>query len=249
MKYAQWYQASELLWRLPPMRARAFSALRLIRAFLDRCEHPYIAYSAGKDSQALLDLALHVQPGLTVVFHDEDWLPPGTIEQVQATEAHYGIRITRVRERHSADEFFAQYGQWPHCSQPRAVDFEADTWKEIVQHFGFDGVLMGLRSDESVGRYFALKRPLRLTQKDGLWHGSPLYDWTTEQVWAYLAGNNLPIHSAYAQMLDAGIEPYHARIGPLTATRVYNYGALDTVKRLWPSLWNAFAADNPCVSA
>jgi phosphoadenosine phosphosulfate reductase len=246
--YQLWTEASALRWKLPPMRARTYSALRLIRACLSRCQNPYVAFSTGKDSQVVLDLALSIKPDLPVVFHDEDWVLPGTIEQVAATEAHYGIRILRVRERRAADEFYAQYGVWPQVSQPRGVDFEADTWKEIVRHYGFDGVLIGLRADESVRRFFSLKRPLRLVENDGLWHGSPLFDWTTEQVWSYLVGNHAPVHPAYREMIDAGVEPRFARVGPLTAVRVYQYGSLEIVKRLYPSLWNAFVAENPCVA-
>ncbi len=247
MKYMIWYQASALRWRFPPINARMYSARKLIRQFLGRCERPYVAYSGGKDSQVLLDICLSERADVAVVWHDEDWVLPGTTEVVEATERRYGIRIIRVRERHSADEFQAAYGVWPHCAHPRPVDFEADTWKEIVAHYGFDGVLMGLRADESAGRYFALKKPLRLAKKDGLWHCSPLHDWDTETIWAYLVGNNLPLHSAYAAMIDAGIEPEHARVGPLTAVRVYQYGALEAIKRLWPDTWNAFVNDNPCV--
>jgi 3'-phosphoadenosine 5'-phosphosulfate sulfotransferase (PAPS reductase)/FAD synthetase len=247
MDYDTLMAMSKLHWRLPPMRARVNSAQRLVRALLRRTERPYVAYSGGKDSQCLVDIVLRIRPEVQVVFHDEDWLPPGTLEVVEATEKHYGIHILRVRERRSADEFFAEFGTWPTCSNPRPVDFEADTWGEIVGHYGFDGVAMGLRAEESTGRRFALRKPLRKTQ-DGLWHCSPLHDWSAPEVFAYLVGNELPIHPAYAQMINAGMPIERARIGPLTAVRVYQYGLLETTRHLWPELWNAFVTDNPVVA-
>jgi len=247
MNWSTWSKASELRYRFPPMPARIASAQRLLSALFARCERPYVAYSGGKDSQVVLDLAIRLKPDVAVVWHDEDWLLPGTAEFVEGVEQRYGIHILRVRERFAADEFHAAYGVWPRCAHPRPVDFEADRWPEIVAHYGFDGVALGLRSEESAGRYFALKTPLRLTRKDGLWHCSPLHDWTAADVWAYLCGRDCPCHHVYETMIDAGIAPEFARVGPLTATRVYGYGLLDTLKRLWPETWNAFAAENPCV--
>ena len=247
MRWSVWYKTARLRWRLSPMRARVLSARRLLRAFFARVSHPYVAFSGGKDSLVVLDLALQLSPTVQVVWSDEDWLPPGTAEFIETIEGHYGIRIIRARERHGAKEFHALYGVWPVCSAPRPVDFEADTWGEVMEHFGFGGVILGLRRGESAGRHFALRRPLRQCKGDGLWHVAPIYDWSCDEVWSYIAGNDLPVHPAYREMIEAGVEPEHARIGPLTAVRVYQYGMLAFVKQQWPDLWNRFRADNPMV--
>ena len=47
--------------------------------------------------------------------------------------------------------------------------------------------------------------------------------------------------------LDTGAIVNTPAGGHLTAVRVYQYGMLETLKRLWPNTWNAFTQDNPCV--
>jgi 3'-phosphoadenosine 5'-phosphosulfate sulfotransferase (PAPS reductase)/FAD synthetase len=221
MNWDTFARAMTLRYRMPGMKYRVRDANRILMAFLKRSVKPYVSFSAGKDSLVALDMALALRPDIAVVWHDEDWLPPGTVESVEAAEQFYGIRILRVRERHAADEWYARYGQWPHCSQPRVVDFEADTWPEIEDHYGFDGAIIALRGDESKARSLALRYPLRWHKTMGAWRVSPVHDWTYMDVWSYILGRRLPFHPAYRQMIEAGVEPAHARIGPLTATRVY----------------------------
>lgn len=242
-------QAARLHYRLPIMRRRIRDAERILAAFLKRAQRPYLAYSAGKDSLAALDLTLRLHPTIDVVWHDEDWVLPGTVENIEAVERFYKIRIIRVRERFAADEFFATFGQWPVCLHPRPVDYEADAWTDITARYGWDGAIIALRSDESRNRRFALKHPLRFHQGRREWRVSPVHDWNVQDVWAYIMGNRLPYHAAYPQLIDAGVDPRHARIGPLTASRVYQFGALTGIRRLWPELWNAFVTENPCVQS
>jgi phosphoadenosine phosphosulfate reductase len=233
------------------MKRRQITAQRLILAFLSKCQKPYIAFSGGKDSLVVLDLVLRENEEVAVVWSDEHWIMPGTLKLLSAIEKHYDIRITRAREACGDREFYTLFQQYPTRPQLREVDYEAEHWKRIVDHFGFDGVILGLRAQESWSRYYNLEKrgePLRRNKGDGLWHVSPIHDWSTEEVWAYIAGNDLPIHQAYVDMIDAGVEPEYARVGPLTAVRVYQYGILETVKRLWPGLWNEFVAANPCVA-
>lgn len=251
-RWSVFEQTRLLDWKLRQkyFRWRITEAQQVLRKWLQQCKTPYVAYSGGKDSQVVVDLILHVDRSVKVVWHDEGWILPGTVEVVQATEAFYGISIIRVHERQSADEFFAEFGIWPRCSQRRPVDFEADHWSEIVEHFGFDGVAMGLRMDESSHRYLSLRKTsLRKTHYDNLWHVYPIRSWTWQDVWSYILANNLPYHPGYQRMIEAGVPPEQARVGPLTANRVYAFGILATLKYLWPETWNAFVAENPEVQS
>lgn len=227
-------------------------ALEIMSDFFDRVQlGGYVAYSTGKDSQVVLDLAHQLRRPFMVIWHDEDWVLPGTIETLNDSEQLYQRTFTRVRERHAADEFFAQYGTFPHCSNPRSVDFEADTWAEIMQHYKLDGVALGMRKDESVARRMSLSinGNLRLGKKDQMWHVNPLANWKTDDVFAYLISRRLPLHPAYRAQIEAGVPLDRARVGPLTAVRVYEYGAMATLKRLYPDTWTAYVHDNPmCAS-
>lgn len=249
MKWDVFRKTMELQYKLPAMKYKMATAQRILMAFLKRTSKPYVAFSTGKDSLVALDLVLSMRPDIDIVFHDEDWVIPGTIENLEAIELYYDKHIIRVRERYAADEFKKEYGQWPICWQPRAVNFEADHWDEIVSHYGWDGAIIALRSEESTQRAFTLRRPLRWNKTAEEWRVSPTHDWNYRDVWAYIIGKRLLYHPAYEKLIDSGVEPKFARIGPLTAVRVYQYGVLSKVKYLWPDCWNRFTEQNPCVSS
>lgn len=242
------FEATALLHaQLPRLTRRIQTAQDKLRSFFVLSDHPYIAYSGGKDSQVVLDIALSMESDCTVVWSDEGWIVPGTLAVLRDTEERYNISIVRARERYGAKEFYAQYGCWPQCETSREVDYVADTWSEVIAYFAFDGVALGLRRDESVTRLFSLKTPLQ-SHSDGLYHVNPLANWSLWDVWAYILSRHLPYHTAYSLMINCGVSPQYARVGPLTAVRVYQFGLLATVKRLWPDLWNEYVSQNPCVA-
>lgn len=249
MTFDTFAAASRLRYRLPLMQRRLRDARRITTAFLRRSANPYVSYSTGKDSLVALDLALAVRSDVQIVWHDENWVYPGTLENIEDVERHYAIHVTRVRERFADDEFYERFGVWPVCRAPRPVDFEADTWREIQDYYGWDGAIIALRKDESPTRDLALRNPLRWHRGRGEWRVSPVHDWSFEDVWAYILGKRLPYHAAYEKLIDFGVEPKFARIGPFTAVRVYSYGILTPIKRLWPDEWNRFVAENPCVQS
>jgi len=138
------------------------AAKKMLLDFFSTVEKPYCAISGGKDSLVSLDLAMSVAPGtFDVCWGDEDFNMPGTREQISAIEHHYAIKVTRIRVRHGAREFRDMFGCYPACENPHPVDFEADTGKEVTAHFGWDGVILGLRSEESRQRRYAMTNPLR----------------------------------------------------------------------------------------
>lgn len=233
--------------KMQPLTHRVHQAQDAIRRFLAQCATPYVAVSGGKDSAVALDLVRSVDPSVPVVWSDEEWILPGTVEAIDALEAHYDAKVWRLRERYGAKHFFKEFGVWPASVKARPVDYEAETWGEVMAHFGYTGVVLGLRRDESAGRRLGLYADVYQLAKNGFWKCVPLRRWKTEDVWAYIFSRELPYHSAYEAMINAGVHPDYARVGPLTAAHVYQYGMLSQIRRLWPDAWREFSEANPCV--
>lgn len=245
--YEAWLHESKMRYHFPPMKARQISARKLIRTLLKHAANPYLAFSGGKDSGVILDLALAIKPDIPIVFFDDLWNMPGTERHLRAVEMYYGISILRIRHRDTGIEFKQTFGQAVYHSDPPTVDYVFDDLQTMVSEMGWDGVLLGLRSEESAGRFFALKRPLRNVKYDGIWHCNPIHDWSYREVWAYLSGKRIPEHPAYGALINYGVSVQYARIGPLTAIRSWPYGGLETLRRLWPETYNEFLRDNPCI--
>lgn len=242
-------RTERLRYRLPRMGHKIQDAERILKAFFRRSKTPAVSFSGGKDSLVALDLALALHPHLRIVWHDEGWYPPGTEEAMSAIEAYYGVHVIRVHRWPLSGHWMRKYGQEVVCTHLKPAEYDGYSWREIYAHYGLDGAIVAMRCEESTVRRFALKRPLRWHKGQRVWRVSPIHDWTYHDVWAYILGKRLPYHPAYEKMIDGGVEPKHARIGPLSAERVYQYGALATLKRLWPDTWNRFVSENPCVAA
>jgi 3'-phosphoadenosine 5'-phosphosulfate sulfotransferase (PAPS reductase)/FAD synthetase len=177
--------------------------------------------SAGKDSQAMLDVVAekakaHGVLGRLVVVHADlgrvEW--KGTRELAERQARHYGVRFEVVRRRQNdlLDHVLAR-GRWPSPAQrcctsdhkrgPVTTLFTRLAEETRRRQPGAVVKLlncMGLRAEESPAR--AKLVPLQLDErasnsKRTVVRWLPIHDWTTEQVWARIKAAGLESHPAY----------------------------------------------------
>jgi predicted phosphoadenosine phosphosulfate sulfurtransferase len=115
-----------------------------------------------------------------------------------------------------------------------------------AQYYGSDRIasLLGIRSDESFNRYYALSREDKNMYKDKIYSTKvsqmtynfyPIYDWKVEDIWTYNGKFNKPYNSIYDMFYKAGV--------PLSKMRICEpYGSeqragLYLFKVLEPSTW------------
>ncbi len=81
--------------------------------------------------------------------------------------------------------------------------------------------LVGIRADESLNRYRTVANPKKAHMGDKLWttwtggysyNVYPVYDWRTEDVWAYNARSGKPYNRLYDLMHQAGLTIHQMRI-------------------------------------
>lgn len=178
------------LWKLPQMRRRESEARREMVGFIDR-GGAYVSVSWGKDSVVVAHLG--VQLGVRLV-----WFPAGAIENPDCT---------KVR-----DAFLARYPTAKYEEHPAPL--AADDWNRAIGHDGaqaeFERVarsvgeryICGVRAEESGIRRMSLRHRGLSTVRSC----RPLGWWSTAEVFAYLAGHDLPVHPAYACTFGGAIE-------------------------------------------
>lgn len=177
--------------------------------------------SAGKDSQAMLDLVAtlaaeqNVLERVTVLHCDlghVEW--PGTAELAAEQAAHYGLRFeVRRRTQGPLLDQVRQRGMWPssaarYCTSDQKRGPARKLITELVKELGeLDRpaqVLncMGLRSQESAAR---LKKQA-LQRDDAASSGRrvvttwlPIQDWTVGEVWQRIHESGVRYHPAYDQ--------------------------------------------------
>lgn len=175
--------------------------------------------SAGKDSQAMLDVVVEKarEAGVidrVVVVHCDlgrvEWR--GTRELAEEQARHYGLRFIVVsRPQGDLLTHIEQRGKWPsstarYCTSDHKrgqvhrvltqLTKESAAGKRQVRILN----CMGIRADESPAR--AKKVPYQRDAvasngKRDVWTWFPIFDWTVAQVWARIGMSGVRHHRAY----------------------------------------------------
>ena len=198
----------------------------------------YVAFSGGKDSTAVLHLALQVDPAVPVAWFDSGLELPETRAYIDQLADTWALNLTVVPADPTALQLLIASGAWDHIAPPARVPRLGKILIEepaAKAHLRFGpGELWGVRSQEAAGRrqMYAtrLRREIALfchgccpadptgapTRAQRATHGGivrrgdgttaygPVWDWTTTQVWEYLAVNEIPANPVYAKLRALG---------------------------------------------
>ncbi len=239
---------------LAHLRGRAYQAryqraIQTVERALELCQRPYVGFSGGKDSEALLWVVGQVWPqahvriltgGETRILHPE-------LDAVLAwwRERFPEMTIVEVHVDHVFADGWETVGFWEQYST-----FKGE-WSRYLKPEDADGVILGLRADESPtrrravalraeGETMAIYRyttgPMR-----GVYRVCPLDRWTTEDVAALIMSEEMPLLGAY---VAGGMETRtHTRLGrhslqcgQLSELRQRDPGAYNTLLARFPEL-------------
>ena len=158
---------------LPTLRALRASTRDLnqlvdrIAAHLD-AHDGYVAYSGGKDSTVVLDLARRADPNVPVCFFDSGLEFPETLAYIDELTARWNLNLHVIPTRPTALEYLQANGSWTH--QPLLVDATAATGSmhqvlitepaRLAHQRHGDGELWGIRAQEGRGRRIVLLKAL-----------------------------------------------------------------------------------------
>jgi 3'-phosphoadenosine 5'-phosphosulfate sulfotransferase (PAPS reductase)/FAD synthetase len=187
-----------------------------------------VSSSAGKDSQASLDLVVEMARAAGVlarvlVVHadlgDNEW--PGTAELAADHAAHYGLRFEIVRREKGGEvetilDRVQERGMWPDAARrwctsdhkrgpvrklmTRVVTELRDSGQVVGRPVRVLNV-MGLRADEGPGRRKRSPYAVNESASNGRRQVDdwyPIHSWTLTQVWERIASAGTRPHWAYA---------------------------------------------------
>lgn len=148
----------------------------------------------GPSGMALLDLVLRLEPTLPVYYLDTGLLFPETYALVERVSQRYRIAPIPVRTALSLDAQAEQYGAnlWERDPDRCCALRKVEPQRAFLR--GYDAWLSGVRRDQSVTR-----RTLQPFQPDdeNVMKVAPLYDWTEEDVWAYVNAHSVPVNALH----------------------------------------------------
>lgn len=195
--------------QMPGFRRKVKQSIEIIQEFLRISRNPYIAWSTGKDSTCCVGLVRQVA-NVPAVHLDNGVELPGTAET-----------------REKMDNVIHHIAEVPFLDLMEQYGFEARELRKenfvraFEQKYDFDGVILGLRAEESRARILNAKNGPIYKKKDGIYVCCPILYWSVRDVFAYLLSNELPIHPHY--LLDSAQPLEERRVGGFISSR--NRGA------------------------
>ena len=202
-----------------------------------RANKPYIAFSGGKDSHVCLALARSVFPDLPAVYFDADCAYPSVTELLENTE-----NLIRFRTQETFLETLGRVGL--HHPKIEKITMETTVYEPIarlLETYNFDGCIYGLRAEESAARRAHAKRGATFQYAlDSIHRGTyacqPIYDWSYNDVWAYLVNKQIPYCKEYDRLWD--LPEREQRISYWAGESNRNFGRFARLKENHPDLFN-----------
>ncbi len=184
--------------RLPVVHRRIKHSLNLIQEWRGRCAKPYLAWSTGKDSTVALWLARQVDPDIEVIYFDADAALPDTKALIEKLVPEWRLNFRAVKCRPMLD-VLAEYGVTnPHVEHQT---MKATVYEPIarLRQEGYDGVIVGIRGEESGGRKRAVSKygEVFLSKASGMLTCWPLAQWSKRDIWGAIAAHDIPYNAAY----------------------------------------------------
>lgn len=173
-----------------------------------------IEFSGGKDSLAVLYLMREHLPEATVYFGDTGIVYPHVIAFVHETCDRLGANLKVVRPPVAIADFQRDFGlpsdivpvecspeMQPYLKTPVGVRIQsplsccgAMLWEPLEAAIRADGVTTVVRGSKKADGHVGV--PDGFTDATGVTYSSPIWDWSDDQVFAYLkeVGATLPPH-------------------------------------------------------
>jgi len=186
---------------------RVATAKRYLHEVLAMEPRARLSWSAGKDSTALVHLAVHegAQGRIFSIKDDLDY--PGEREYIERYAAAWGVSdrldvvtpsvslwglLVSMKDRHDIRDDL----------HSRAAEFSRVGFYSVIDDYNarseVRATLLGLRAEESVGRLKNRKtRGHIYRKKDGELVGQPLCDWRGIDVYAYLLSHDVELLPVY----------------------------------------------------
>lgn len=207
-------------------RRKVASAVAIIQRALAGANMPYVAFTSGKDSMVVGWLVEQVTRGVTFAWSDDELEYPETVAIMEQMAGELMFVVTSGYAWHN--HWFHPWVDRPFFRDPleHMIWIEEDQ-DDYMRKQGYDLTFTGLRAEESRKRRDWLTYAATRFDTSGLYPVSagtgmrctPIWDWTADDVWAYIHAHNLPINPVYDVLERIGVDRRQQRVGPLPLAR------------------------------
>lgn len=155
-----------------------------------------LAFSGGKDSLVVLDIARKVAPDIKVVYNNSSVEFPETLMYVKRLEKEWDLDLTMTHPKVSFFKMVKAKGWATHEDRWCCGPFKENPASEFLEENGIVAELTGTTRTESI--YRRSLKPFKMpSKKPYIIRVNPIYDWNEQEVWRYIESNELPYNPLY----------------------------------------------------
>lgn len=204
----------------------AFEAINLIEQAIKRHGNNIgVACSFGKDSNAVLHMALQIKPDIPVIFENTGVEFPETIRHKNRLKEEWKLNLYETKPLKTFWECAKEYGlptvrkqsgkgrNSPLCCQY----LKEKPGLKLQRELGITAIITGLQACESRARFLVASKydngnaPYMehdniqfcsqrwFTRSTNMWSFHPIMLWSTAEVWEYTEANNIPVNEVYTK--------------------------------------------------
>ena len=231
----------------------------------------FVAWSGGKDSTVVVDLARQVDPHIPVVFYDSGLQFPETVQYLEDLAEAWRLDFHVIEAVPDLLTLLIAGGGFDHAAPDRALKGSlADIMitgpaGRAHQRFG-QGSLWGVRSEESTARRTLYRSRLAtetaihaersredvraqyggvVRRVDGTVTLGPIWDWQRAQVFEYLAGRDIGPNPLYQKLAALGAPEHLIRVDSILDASKLSNGHVAWLQKGWPQLFDRLATALP----
>ena len=234
-----------------PLSKKIKMAERVLKDLFRATDNVAVAFSGGKDSLVALHLALQIKPDIPVLFVNTSIEFPESLEYTRQLEEKWNLNFheanAKVNFWNLAEEKGLPVAGRGNSTFMRDLSDQAGVKlsnacchqmkeapaRKFYREHNIEGTVTGLRVSESMMRKlnFADYGALRYSSIYDTLISWPLYAWLDEDIFKYIAKNNLPLNPIY--------EKGYTRVGcwPCLQDMFYKDSRLFTLQEQHPNMY------------
>lgn len=231
----------------------------------------FVAWSGGKDSTVVVDLARQVDPNVPVVFYDSGLQFPETLRYLDELADAWRLNLHVIAAEPDLLTVMIAGGGFDHNAVDRQlIGPLADIMIEkpaAKAHANFGpGSLWGVRAEEAPGRRTLYRARLAaesaahqelsandvrvrfggvVRRADGTTTYGPIWDWQRCHVFEYLAGRGIEPNPLYAKLASLGMPEHLIRVDSIIDAAQLSNGHIAFLAKGWPDLFARLAEALP----
>lgn len=228
------------------------AVLAQVADYRDRHGGMWVAWSGGKDSTVVVDLARRVDPAVPVVFYDCGLDFPETRTYLRDLASAWELNLHVVPTEPDLLTLLIAAGDLDPTAPTRHLEVDmrqamiTDPADRAHAVFG-PANLWGVRADESAGRRHLYRTqaarhsadiPRGMVRRgDGTSSFGPIWNWSTEQVWQYSVARDIPPNPLYAKLASLGAGIHTARVNAMIDPSRLDNGHITRLAAGWPDIY------------